>query len=395
MDAKVENNVLKIALDGRIDSNNAGETEKEILEIWEANTADSCVIDVEHLEYISSAGLRVLMKLRKKSKKPLDVINASNEVYDIFQVTGFTELLNVKKKLREVSVEGCEMIGSGGYGKVYRIDPETIVKLYNPGISAEFVEGERAQAQKTFLLGVPTAISYDVVRCGDCYGLVFEMLNADTVAHIISSDSAKVSEYAGRMAELIKELHKIEVQEGELPDRREKVKEWVNTLKGFLTDEEIDKILFYLSSIPKRQTFLHGDFHTKNVMEQNGELVLIDVGDAAVGHPIFDIAQMYLCYGFLADAVRQGRQPKELIGFPVELAEPMWRGQIKAYFGLSDEEEIDKKIAMIFPLACLLAAYHGLSIRGEISDDMKRAILDGLLCKQGIPAMEKASEVIW
>ena len=114
------------------------------------------------------------MKLRKSLDKPLPMINVSRDVYDILETTGFTELLEVKKALREVSVEGCELIGAGGYGKVYRIDPETIVKIYNPGISLEFVEQERRTSQKAFLMGVPTAISYDVVKCGDCCGVVYE-----------------------------------------------------------------------------------------------------------------------------------------------------------------------------------------------------------------------------
>jgi len=43
------------------------------------------------------------------------VLNVSPVVYDIFDVTGFTKLLNVKRRPREISVEGCEEIGSGAY----------------------------------------------------------------------------------------------------------------------------------------------------------------------------------------------------------------------------------------------------------------------------------------
>ena len=60
----------------------------------------------DRLEYISSAGLRVLMKLRKKAGKALPVLNVSPEVFEVFEMTGFTELLDVKKRLREIAVEG-------------------------------------------------------------------------------------------------------------------------------------------------------------------------------------------------------------------------------------------------------------------------------------------------
>ena len=102
------------------------------------------------------------------------VNNVSSEVYEIFNVTGFTEILNVKKALREVSIEGCEMIGAGGYGSVYRIDAETIVKVYH-NASLEFIEKERELSKRAFLLGVPTAISFDTVKVGEQYGVVYEI----------------------------------------------------------------------------------------------------------------------------------------------------------------------------------------------------------------------------
>ena len=102
------------------------------------------------------------MKLRKSINKQLPVINVPKDVYDIFETTGFTELFEIRKALRKVSVEGCEIIGEGGYGKVYRLDAETIVKVYNPGISLEFVEQERKTSQKAFLMGVPVFARYQL-----------------------------------------------------------------------------------------------------------------------------------------------------------------------------------------------------------------------------------------
>ena len=125
-----KNNTLTIFLEGRIDTNNAAQTESKIFAAVDSANGADIVIDAEKLDYISSAGLRVLMKLRKSINKPLPVINVSRDVYDIFETTGFTELLDVKRAMREVSVEGCEVIGRGFYGTVYRIDEETIVKVY-------------------------------------------------------------------------------------------------------------------------------------------------------------------------------------------------------------------------------------------------------------------------
>ena len=80
----------------------------------------------------ASAGLRVILRLRKQEPE-LAIVNVSPEVYEIFEMTGFTEMMPVSRAYRRVSVDGCEVIGQGANGKVYRLDPETIIKVYlNP-----------------------------------------------------------------------------------------------------------------------------------------------------------------------------------------------------------------------------------------------------------------------
>ena len=142
MKTSTENNTLTIYLEGRIDTNNAAEVENEIMEAVGANDDGNLAIDAEHLEYISSAGLRVLMKLRKSAGKSLPIINVSSEVYEILNVTGFTELLEVKKALRSINVEGLEEIGRGATSQVYRIDRETVLKVFKPNTSLEIINQE-------------------------------------------------------------------------------------------------------------------------------------------------------------------------------------------------------------------------------------------------------------
>ena len=60
------------------------------------------------LEYISSAGLRVVMKLRKAVEKRLELVNVSPGVYDILEKSSFTSMMNVQEKLPESNDEGSE-----------------------------------------------------------------------------------------------------------------------------------------------------------------------------------------------------------------------------------------------------------------------------------------------
>ena len=93
MITKTENAIM---ITGRIDSNNAKQFEDELLAAVGENS-ETATLDAAELEYISSAGLRVFLKLKKSIKGSVNVINVSPEVYDIFEVTGFTSLLSVKK----------------------------------------------------------------------------------------------------------------------------------------------------------------------------------------------------------------------------------------------------------------------------------------------------------
>ena len=108
-----------IALQGQIDTANAATVEESIKNLLEGQEVTLLVLDAQNLRYISSAGLRVLLRLLKSGKK-LKMVNVSPEVYEILEVTGFSEMITVEKAFREVSIEGCEIIGQGSNGIVYR-----------------------------------------------------------------------------------------------------------------------------------------------------------------------------------------------------------------------------------------------------------------------------------
>ena len=119
----------------------------------------------------------MLLRL-KKAHNGFKIINCKPEVYDIFDMTGFVEMMEISKAYRELSIDGCEVIGEGANGIVYRTDPDTIVKVYKNHDALEEIHNERELARKAFVMGIPTAIPYDVVKVGDYYGSVFELLNA-------------------------------------------------------------------------------------------------------------------------------------------------------------------------------------------------------------------------
>ena len=84
---------------------------------------------------------------------------------------------------------------------------------------------------------------------------------------------------------------------------------------------------------------LHGDFHAKNIMLQNGESLLIDMDTLCHGHPIFELASMYNVYvGF--GLVDPGQQMK-FLGIPHETCGELWRKSLKLYLDTQDESRAD------------------------------------------------------
>ena len=89
MRSKAGKSLLKIYLDGRIDSSNASSVEKEIMYIIRSNEGSDVTFDAEKLKYISSAGLRVLLKVRKLKGKSIEInVPAGTQVGDTLRVAG-------------------------------------------------------------------------------------------------------------------------------------------------------------------------------------------------------------------------------------------------------------------------------------------------------------------
>lgn len=90
-------NTLTVALDGRMDAVSAPKLEEELKA--ELGTVTDLTIDLEKLVYTSSAGLRVLLSMQKtmNSKGSMVIRNVRPEIMEIFDMVGFTDLLNIEK----------------------------------------------------------------------------------------------------------------------------------------------------------------------------------------------------------------------------------------------------------------------------------------------------------
>lgn len=87
---------LSVALEGRLDTNTAPELDKVFKESLEGIT--SLVIDMEKLDYISSAGLRTLLVAQKTMNKQgtMKIRNVNELIMEVFNITGFVDILTIE-----------------------------------------------------------------------------------------------------------------------------------------------------------------------------------------------------------------------------------------------------------------------------------------------------------
>ncbi len=100
---KHDDDQLTAAISGRIDTNSAPEAEEQILN--QLDGVKKLVLDFKEVDYISSAGLRVLLLLHKQmlAEEGLTIININETVREVLEITGFLDILNVEENTVEES----------------------------------------------------------------------------------------------------------------------------------------------------------------------------------------------------------------------------------------------------------------------------------------------------
>ena len=249
--------------------------------------------------------------------------------------------------LREISVAGCPCIGKGKNGGVYRLDGETIVKLYPAdSLGAREVEQEKRNAEAAFALGVPTPRVYDIVRSGEQIGIIFESVEAPSLREVVANQPERTESLIAKAANLLKRLHSIQVPTGSFPDMATTYRQRVAGLSAYLTEDEIHLLERMIDSIPVRHTYVHGDYHRGNLMVQGDELVLIDMADSSTGHPLYDVLGVYMLGIDLVNKF-SAQMVKRLIGWEPGTVRKVWEIFRKVYFETRDAQKLAQIDAML------------------------------------------------
>ena len=336
---ELKDNILTLYLEGELNSYNADNIEKEIDRTVKDQKFDKLVLDFSRISYISSAGLRIILKL-KQTYSDFSIVETTLEVYDIFQMTGFTNIMDIKKGLRRVYISGAEIVGDGYYSTVYRIDKDTIIKVFNRVSDPAQIERELKLAKEAFVLGIPTAISFDIVRVDDKLGVRFEMLDCKSLKNMIIDHPERRDEFLDKYAALLKKMNTTECDSPIVPDMKQAYLTKLKKIEEFLPKDVYTKLTKMFNAIPERRTLIHGDCHFKNIMVQNDDLLLIDMDTLSVGYPIFELASIYAPY--VAFNEDEPGNSLKFFGISDEDAKNLYDELLTRYFGKDDPVIRDK-----------------------------------------------------
>lgn len=338
MKSQLYNGNLTIRLEGRIDSHRAPTVEIEINNIIKNSEYEHLVLDAENMSYISSAGLRIILKLLK-TNRDLRMIEVNSEIYEILEMTGFTEMMQVDKALKNIDVSGKKIIGKGANGVIYRIDNDTIVKVYNEADTLDHIKAEHDMSRTAFILGIPTAIPFGIVKVGKRYGSIFELINAKTFAELLQEDPSQTEFVARQTVALAKTLHETDAPLG-IPRHSDVARQWLAEAKGSFDAEHFAKLTALIEAIPETDTMLHGDLHIKNIMQYEDGALLIDMDTLSAGHPIYELACIYNAYeGF---GICDPNVFKNFLSVDESVVKPLLHRILELYLETDDEDRINE-----------------------------------------------------
>lgn len=335
---------LILFFEGELNSVNADAVEKECLEIIENQNFTKIILDFTNLMYISSAGLRILLKLKQKYQN-VSIEQISLEVFDVLQMTGFTNIIDCSKKLNVVSIENAKIIGEGFFSTVYRIDKDTIIKVFNRTSDTMQIERELKLAKTAFILGIPTAISFDIVKVDNKLGVRFEMLDCMSLKNYFLAYPEKYDELLNKYAGLLKQINTTECYDLTIPNMHQIYSQKLEKIKHLFSNEQYEKLFNLFSNLKQKNTLVHGDCHFKNIMVQGNDLLLIDMDTLSIGNPIFELAQLRAPY--IAFEEDDPGNSEKFLGVPNTYVKKLFNDVVKLYFKDNNDVKIQDKIALV------------------------------------------------
>ena len=198
----------------------------------------------------------------------------------------------MEKRFRTVEIGDLRPFARGGTGDCYRLDGDTILKLYYEGFPEARILREKEGARAALVAGVPTAISFDMVKVGNREGVIYEGLSGKTMSELVSQHPTRAGELGGMLAGIALSLHDAPVKVTGLPRPTEPIRAELSKI-SYVPEKTMANIVAFMDKLDLEIHYVHGDFHPNNVIMTDDGPMLVDMGSFSVGSPMFDLATTY------------------------------------------------------------------------------------------------------
>ena len=254
----------------------------------------------------------------------------------------------MEKQFRTIDISHLKSFAKGGTGECYRIDQDTILKLYYEGFPTERILTEKEGARAALVAGVPTAISYGLVQAGKRQGVIYELVQGKTLSEEIYEKGISCARELGRVfAGIARTLHQAEVKKTDLPSATLTVRKAIQEA-GSLPDNVMKQVLCFMDELDAYHQYVHGDFHPNNVIMTKDGPILVDMGGFSTGCPMFDLATCYFSLLEAPESRSGGRS--SFNNLTQEEAGEFWKGVEEEYFpgGMDpSSSELMRKVVLL------------------------------------------------
>ena len=230
---------------------------------------------------------------------------------------------------------------------------------------------ELNKAKEAFLLGIPTAISFDMVDCGEGKrGVVYETIKSKTLGETIQSEPERMEELTEQYIAQLNTLHATRTDNPVFGSAKDNYRKQVEDASKYYTEEEALMLHKILEVLPEGDRLVHCDAHPKNIMIQNGEMLWIDMEQMALGHPIYDIISIAV----VLNGMNNDEMTMNICGMDNATVAKMKDCFIRKYFKTEDPEMI-QKYSSLFDVLRLIRAVFAVGFTSQNTEKYRPSII--------------------
>ena len=256
------------------------------------------------------------------------------------------------KEIKNIDLTQWQQVGEGANGKTYVARPQAapqcgytdganagvILKVSNSHLSTlEAVRKEFDVSRAVHALGLATPEMKEIVRVGNAYGTISELIKPKrSLSRICHDEPQRTEEMARLLCGKGKELFATECNTQFFPSRRDQALQAIEQ-SSFVSHKNRERLRTFVESIAEDSHCLHGDFQPGNIIQTGANNYWIDLDRFGHGDPMFDIGHLFLICHIYAPM----KQVQDIFHMTLEQFHRFWDAFAKEYTGQDDHADFD------------------------------------------------------